>query len=305
MMALRRARCPLSRLATVRCFSATAQPAFNYEPVIQSTGPLPHKYRKLTSDYVSTVEFGGKKILQVEPEALRLLAATAMVDIAHLLRPGHLQQLRNILDDAEASDNDRFVALELLKNANVAAGKILPGCQDTGTAIVQGKRGQYVWTDGEDEAALSRGVFDTYTETNLRYSQVAPLDMFTEANTKSNLPAQIDLYAQPGNTYNFHFMAKGGGSANKSARSIAPLLICHSALATSPTLSVGGSRARPLTHPLCWWLSCAPAFLYQQTKALLNEKKLMEFFEEKIATLGTSGAPTAAHPPQPPSSQWP
>jgi hypothetical protein len=121
-----------------------------------------------------------------------------MVDIAHLLRPGHLQQLANILEDPEASSNDRFVALELLKNANVAAGKILPGCQDTGTAIVQGKRGQYVWTDGNDEEALSRGVFDTYTGTHLRYSQVAPLDMFTEANTKNNLPAQVEIYAQPG-----------------------------------------------------------------------------------------------------------
>ena len=203
---------------------------------------------QITSDYVSTVEVGGKQVLQVEPEALRLLAATAMVDIAHLLRPGHLQQLSNILADPEASSNDKFVALELLKNANVAAGKILPGCQDTGTAIVQGKRGQYVWTDGEDEAALSRGVFDTYTGTSLRYSQVAPLDMYTEANTKNNLPAQVEIYAQPGNEYNFHFMAKGGGSANKT-------------------------------------------FLFQQTKALLNEKKLMEFLEEKIATLGTSACP--------------
>ena len=128
----------------VRSFSAQPEPAFAYESLFQSTGPLPHSFRKLTSDHVSTMEVGGKKILNVEPEALRLLAATAMVDIAHLLRPGHLQQLSNILADPESSDNDRFVALELLKNANVAAGKILPSCQDTGTAIVQGKRGQYV-----------------------------------------------------------------------------------------------------------------------------------------------------------------
>ena len=140
---------------------------------------------------METVNVQGKKILSVKPEALRLLASQAMIDIAHLLRPGHLQQLSGILKDPDASSNDRFVALELLKNANVAAGKILPGCQDTGTAIVMGKRGQYVWTDGNDEEALSRGIFDTYTKTNLRYSQVAPLDMFSESNTKTNLPAQV------------------------------------------------------------------------------------------------------------------
>ena len=235
-------------LRHLRAFSAAAQPAFNYEPIFQSTGPLPHKFRKLTSDHVSTSTVNGKEILHVEPEALRLLASTAMVDIAHLLRPGHLQQLSNIMQDPEASSNDKFVALELLKNANIASAKILPSCQDTGTAIVQGKRGQYVWTDGKDEEALSRGVFDTYTGTHLRYSQVAPLDMYAEANTKSNLPAQVEIYAQPGSTYNFHFMAKGGGSANKT-------------------------------------------FLYQQTKALLNEVKLMEFLEEKIASLGTSACP--------------
>lgn len=150
---------------------ATQQPAFHYEELFQSASPLPHPYRKLTSDYVSTIEVGGKRVLQVEPEALRLLAAEAMTDIAHLLRPGHLQQLANILKDTEASSNDQFVALELLKNANIAAGRILPGCQDTGTAIVAGKRGQYVWTDGNDEEHLSRGIFDTYTGTNLRYSQ--------------------------------------------------------------------------------------------------------------------------------------
>ena len=158
----------------------------------------------------------GKKVLQVEPEAVRMLSAQAMTDIAHLLRPGHLQQLANILKDPEASSNDQFVALELLKNANIAAGRILPGCQDTGTAIVMGKRGQYVWTDGADEEHLSKGVFDTYTGTHLRYSQVAPLDMFTEANTKCNLPAQVEIYATPGSEYGFHFMAKGGGSANKT-----------------------------------------------------------------------------------------
>ena len=172
-------------------------------------------FKQLTGDYVSTFDAHGKTFLEVQPEALTLLARTAMHDIAHLLRPSHLGQLRKILDDSEASANDRFVALELLKNANIAAGGILPGCQDTGTAIIMGKRGQYVISEG-DEAALARGIFDTYTMTNLRYSQVSPLDMFEETNTGTNLPAQIELYATAGDEYHFLFMAKGGGSANKS-----------------------------------------------------------------------------------------
>ncbi len=173
-------------------------------------------YRKITSDFVSVITVDGKTILKVEPEGLRLLAKEAMRDIAHLLRPGHLQQLSNILKDDEASDNDKFVATELLKNANIAAGMVLPGCQDTGTAIIMGKKGQYVWTDGNDSAALSQGMVDTYTETSLRYSQLAPISMFEEVNTKNNAPAQIDLYATEGNEYHFLFMAKGGGSANKT-----------------------------------------------------------------------------------------
>lgn len=144
-----------------------------------------------------------------------MLSREAMVDIAHLLRPAHLAQLASILKDPEATDNDRFVALELLKNANIAAGMILPSCQDTGTGICMGKRGQNVLTDGDDEAHISRGIFDAYTKTNLRYSQVAPQDMFKESNTKTNLPAQIDIYATKGDTYSFLYMAKGGGSANK------------------------------------------------------------------------------------------
>jgi len=205
-------------------------------------------YKKITSDHVSTLEVNGQEFLKVEPEGLKLLASTAMVDIAHLLRPAHLQSLSNILKDPEASDNDRFVALELLKNANVAAAGVLPGCQDTGTAIVLGKRGQRVLTDGADEAHLSEGVWRTYTGTNLRYSQVAPTSMFAEANTKTNLPAQIELYAAAGDSYDFLFMAKGGGSANKT-------------------------------------------YLYQQTKALLNEKSLMAFLEEKIKAIGTAACP--------------
>ncbi len=173
-------------------------------------------YRKLTSDHVSTLEIDGKQILKVEDAALEILTREAMSDIAHLLRPGHLQQLANILEDDEASDNDRFVATELLKNANIAAGRVLPGCQDTGTAIVVGKKGQLVWTDGDDAAPISKGVMRTYTETNLRYSQMAPLSMYKEVNTKNNTPAQVDIYSDTGNEYHFLFLAKGGGSANKT-----------------------------------------------------------------------------------------
>jgi fumarate hydratase, class I len=173
-------------------------------------------YRKLTGDHVALGSFDGERIVKVEPAALTLLARQAFVDCQHLLRPGHLAQLRAILDDPEASANDRFVAFDLLKNANIAAGKVLPMCQDTGTAIVMGKKGQQVWTGADDAAALSAGIRRTFTETNLRYSQVAPLSMFEEVNTGDNLPAQIDIYAEPGEGYHFLFIAKGGGSANKS-----------------------------------------------------------------------------------------
>jgi fumarate hydratase class I len=173
-------------------------------------------YRKLSSDFVGTSNFNGTTVTTIAPEALTLLTREAYIDCQHLLRPGHLQQLRNILEDPEASDNDRFVAFDLLKNANIAAGKVLPMCQDTGTAIIMGKKGQRVWTGGGDEAALSLGVRRTYTETNLRYSQQAALGMFKEVNTGDNLPAQIDLYATEGDEYKFLFVAKGGGSANKS-----------------------------------------------------------------------------------------
>ncbi len=173
-------------------------------------------YRKLTGEYVETASFDGAPMLKVDPEALSLLTFEAFKDISHLLRPGHLQQLRMIIDDPEASDNDRFVAYELLKNANISAGRILPMCQDTGTAIVLGKKGQRVWTGGDDEEALARGVYRTFTETNLRYSQLAPIGTFEEVNTGTNLPGQFDLQAVPGDTYKFLFIAKGGGSANKT-----------------------------------------------------------------------------------------
>ncbi len=191
-------------------------PTFAFQEVLEAGHHHDTPYRKLTGDFVETFEARGRTFLEVAPEALTLITRTAMRDIAHLLRPGHLAQLRKILDDTEASPNDHFVALELLKNANIAAGGVLPGCQDTGTAIVMGKKGQQVVTAGGDEAAIARGVFDTYAESNLRYSQVAPLDMFEEKNTGNNLPAQIELYATDGDEYHFLFMAKGGGSANKS-----------------------------------------------------------------------------------------
>ncbi|MCY4661246.1 MAG: fumarate hydratase [Acidobacteria bacterium] len=188
---------------------------FHYQPLFE-LAPDETPYRKLTSDGVSTARLGGHDVLQVEPEVLRSVARTAFDDVAHLLRPGHLAQLRAVIDDPEASANDRFVALELLRNANVAAGRVLPGCQDTGTAIVMGHKGERVLTAADDRVPLSQGIFDAYAERNLRYSQMAPLDMFTEKNTGSNLPAQIEIYAEPGDEYELLFIAKGGGSANKT-----------------------------------------------------------------------------------------
>ncbi len=205
-------------------------------------------YRSLTSDYVEVIDTAGRRFVSVDAEGLTLLAREAMRDMAFYLRPGHLAQLRSILDDPEASPNDKFVALDLLKNANVAASGVLPMCQDTGTAIVMGKKGQNVLTPGNDAAALERGVYETYQDQNLRYSQLAPLDMYSEVNTKTNLPAQIEIYAVDGDAYSFLFMAKGGGSANKS-------------------------------------------FLFQETKALLNEDSLMKFLAEKIRSLGTAACP--------------
>jgi len=189
--------------------------AFQYQDLLP-LGPDTTPYRLLTKSHVSTFEAAGKTFLQVEPEALTLLAKEAMRDIAHLLRPGHLAQLRKILDDPEASPNDKFVARDLLQNANIAAGGVLPMCQDTGTAVVMGKKGQYVVTGGGDEEAISRGIHATYLERNLRYSQMAPLDMYREKNTGTNLPAQIEIFATDGDAYKLLFMAKGGGSANKS-----------------------------------------------------------------------------------------
>jgi fumarate hydratase class I len=225
-------------------------PEFVYAPLLP-LGEDKTEYRLLTTEGVEVVEGpGGRPFLTVAPEALTLLTDTAMHDIAHYLRPAHLTQLRSILDDPAASPNDRFVALDLLRNANIAAGGVLPMCQDTGTAIVMGKRGRYVLTDGTDEEAIARGVFDAYTRLNLRYSQLAPLTMWDEKNTGSNLPAQIEIYAGDAHpdSYEFLFMAKGGGSANKS-------------------------------------------YLYQETRALLNPTRMMQFLEEKLRLIGTAACP--------------
>jgi fumarate hydratase class I len=190
-------------------------PEFTHQdllPLGEDTTP----YRLLTTDGVSTFDTPAGTFLRVEPEVLTKLTAEAMREIAHFLRPGHLAQLASILDDPEASGNDRFVALDLLRNANIAAGGVLPSCQDTGTALVKGKKGQFVFTGGGDEAAIARGVFDTYQTSNLRYSQMAPLDMYREVNTGTNLPAEIEIASVDGDAYKLLFMAKGGGSANKS-----------------------------------------------------------------------------------------
>lgn len=216
-------------------------------PLGEDTTP----YRKLSGDYVETMQIGEQELLRVAPEALSLLTFEAFKDISHLLRPGHLQQLSNILDDPEASDNDRFVAIELIKNANIAAGGVLPMCQDTGTAIVMGKKGQKVWTGFDDEEEISRGVYRTYNETNLRYSQLAPIETFVEKNTGSNLPAQIDLFATPGDAYKFLFIAKGGGSANKTfLHQLTPASLNHDAMIEflDEKLKTLGTAACPPYH---------------------------------------------------------
>jgi fumarate hydratase class I len=190
-------------------------PEFRYQPIFELThSETP--WRKLPGDFVREARLEGERVLKVDAEALTQLAAEAVRDVSHLFRPGHLAQLRKILDDPEASDNDRFVAREMLKNANVSAGMVLPSCQDTGTAIVMGHKGQRVWTSGDDAEALSRGIHRTYTTTSLRYSQMAPLSLYEEKNTGTNLPAQIEIYGEPGDEYELLFVTKGGGSANKS-----------------------------------------------------------------------------------------
>src|SRR5437016_11599234 len=194
---------------------AALTPPYKHTPLFPLGGDTT-PYRKLTAEGVRVERAGKHEVLVVEREAMRLLAEAAFVDINHLLRPGHLKQLRSILDDAEASDNDKFVAYDFLKNANIAAGGVLPMCQDTGTAIIMGKKGRLIWTEGDDEAALAQGARDAYLKRNLRYSQLAPLSMFEEEKTKSNMTAQVEIHSEGEDVYELLFIAKGGGSANKT-----------------------------------------------------------------------------------------
>ena len=233
-----------------------SSPEFRYSDLLP-TGADETPYRLVTTEGVTSFEADGQTFLRVSPEAIQQLTTEAMHDIAHYLRPAHLAQLRRIIDDPEASGNDRFVATDLLKNVNISAGGVLPMCQDTGTAIVMGKKSEGVLTGADDGEAISRGVYDAYTTLNLRYSQLAPLSTWEEKNTGTNLPAQIEIYSTPASSapngrqspeYKFLFMAKGGGSANKS-------------------------------------------FLFQETKAVLNPKRMLEFLDEKIRSLGTAACP--------------
>ncbi|MBN9051776.1 MAG: fumarate hydratase [Rhizobiales bacterium] len=194
---------------------ANPLPSYSHSPLFP-LGKDTTPYRLITRDGIKVETVMGKEVVTVSREAMRALAEAAFVDINHLLRPAHLQSLRNIIDDAEATGNDKFVAFDLLKNANISAGGVLPMCQDTGTAIIMGKKGRLVWTEGEDEAALAQGARDAYLKKNLRYSQLAPISMFEEKNTKSNMPAQVEIYAEGDDAYKFLFIAKGGGSANKT-----------------------------------------------------------------------------------------
>ncbi len=220
---------------------------YNYQEMFQFSADST-QYRKLTSDYVKVIKYNDREVLHIEPEALEILSAEAMADVSFYLRPAHLQKLQAELLDVEASENDKFVIETMLKNSCIAAHGELPTCQDTGTAIVMGKKGEDVYTGCNDLEEISKGIYKTYHERNLRYSQIAPLTMFKEKNTANNLPAQIDLYATSGMEYSFLFVAKGGGSANKT-------------------------------------------YLYQETKELLNEDRLVNFFKAKIKSIGTAACP--------------
>jgi fumarate hydratase class I len=229
---------------------AQITPPYRHTPLFP-LGKDTTPYRKLTSEGVRVESIKGRDLVTIDREALRTLAEAAFADINHYLRPGHLKQLRSILEDPQSSDNDRFVAYDFLKNANIAAGGVLPMCQDTGTAIIMGKKGRLVFTDGDDEAALAEGARDAYLKRNLRYSQLAPISMFEETNTKSNMPAQVEIYAEGHDNedaYKFLFIAKGGGSANKS-------------------------------------------FLFQATPSILTHDRLIAFLKEKVLTLGTAACP--------------
>jgi len=225
--------------------------SFNYTEILPLAENAP-EFRLVTTEGISTTTIGDRTFLSIEPSVLEKVAYEAIHDISHYLRTSHLEQLRNIIDDPTASPNDRFVATDLMKNANIAAGGVLPMCQDTGTAIISAKRGSQVLTTGPDEESLSRGIYQAYQKLNLRYSQLSPLNMWDEKNTGDNLPAQIEIYSdtKPGheNSYELLFIAKGGGSANKS-------------------------------------------FLYQETKAVLNKASFLQFMDEKLRLIGTSACP--------------
>jgi fumarate hydratase class I len=221
--------------------------AFNYQKAFPLKGDNT-VYKKISSKYVTTVNFEDREILKIDPKAIELLAERAMADVSFFLRSAHLEKVAKILDDPESTDNDRFVAYTLLENAQTAAEGELPSCQDTGTAVVMGKKGENVYTGVDDAEALSKGIYNTFQDRNLRYSQIVAMDMFNEKNSGTNLPAQIDIYAEKGNEFNFLFLAKGGGSANKT-------------------------------------------YLYQQTKALLNDETLTKFVTAKIRDLGTAACP--------------
>jgi fumarate hydratase class I len=231
--------------------SAHPLPPYRHTPLFP-LGPDTTTYRKITGEGVRVETILGKEVLVVSHEAMRALSEAAFTDINHLLRPAHLASLKHIVEDPEASDNDKFVAFDFLKNANIAAGGVLPMCQDTGTAIIMGKKGRLVWTEGDDEAALAEGARDAYLRKNLRYSQLAPLSMFEEKNTRSNMPAQVEIYAEGqgdyDSAYKLLFIAKGGGSANK-------------------------------------------AFLFQATPAILTHDRMVAFLKEKVLTLGTAACP--------------
>src|ERR1700720_3254991 len=226
-------------------------PPYRHSPLFP-LGPDTTPYHKISSDGVRVEKIMARDVVVVAPEAMHALAEAAFIDINHLLRPGHLKQLAAILADPEASDNDKFVAYDFLKNANIAAGGVLPMCQDTGTAIIMGKKGRLIWTEGDDEAALAEGARDAYLKRNLRYSQLAPISMFEEKNTRSNMPAQVEIYAEGSGendgAYKFLFIAKGGGSANKS-------------------------------------------FLFQATPSILSRERMLAFLKEKVLTLGTAACP--------------
>jgi len=231
--------------------SVPQSPPFVYEPMFQHSGKSTTEYEKISNSGVECVNFGGKNVVMVQRPVLTNLATECFNRINHLYRAEHLNQLKAVFDDTEASDNDRYVCLEMLENACIASKWKLPMCQDTGTAIIMAKKGQHVWTEGQsqtDEEALSHGVYNAYVGSNFRYSQNAPLSMFVEKNTRTNLPAQIDIAATPGSCYDFLFIAKGGGSSNKT-------------------------------------------FLHQKTQAILNKEALLAFIKENLMSIGTSACP--------------